>query len=202
VDEKEVLMDEFINEMQKIRSQIYTIRGIKVMLDRDLAGLYGVEVRALNQSVKRNRERFPSDFMLKLSKSEFEEISKSQNVIMKHGQNLKYLPYAFTEMGVAMLSSVLKSKIAVEINIRIMRAFVEIRQISASTPEYHTLADALKKIEYRMEVIEANYLVDTTLVSAKTTQLSNQVRRLSETLDLFQDTHIIIKKPDEGICEG
>ena len=91
-----------------IEKKILLIRGLKVMLDADLAELYAVEIRALNQAVKRNIERFPDDFMLKLSREEYDSL-RSQNVTLKRGEHRKYMPYAFTENGVAMLSSVLKS---------------------------------------------------------------------------------------------
>lgn len=105
------------------------------MLDTDLANLYGVEPRALNQAVKRNLERFPGDFMFRLTWEEMER-SRSQNVILNEaasrhsrGRNVKYLPYAFTEQGVAMLSSVLKSRRAAQVNVEIMRAFVRLRAL-------------------------------------------------------------------------
>jgi phage regulator Rha-like protein len=123
-------------ELTKIQSMIYEIREQKVMLDRDLAELYGVELRSLNQAVKRNIQRFPSDFMFQLTQAEYENLrsqfvissSKSQDITSKnrHGGR-RYLPYVFTEQGVAMLSTVLNSEIAIEININIMRAFVKMR---------------------------------------------------------------------------
>ena len=114
------------SELVRIQSLIYEIRGYKVMVDRDLAKLYGVETKVLNQAVKRNIKRFPEDFMFQLT---HEECLRSQIVTLntKQGHHLKYLPYAFTEQGVAMLSSVLRSDAAIEVNIRIMRAFVSIR---------------------------------------------------------------------------
>ena len=115
-----------MNEIEEIRSRIHTIRGKQVMLDKDLAELYGVETGALNRAVKRNIERFPSDFMFQLSKEEY-SILKCQIGISSWG-GARTLPYAFTEQGVAMLSGVLRSPIAVEVNIRIMRTFVAVRQ--------------------------------------------------------------------------
>ena len=114
------------SELVRIQSLIYEIRGYKVMVDRDLAKLYGVETKVLNQAVKRNIKRFPEDFMFQLT---HEECLRSQIVTLntKQGHHLKYLPYAFTEQGVAMLSSVLRSDAAIEVNIRIMRVFVSIR---------------------------------------------------------------------------
>lgn len=121
-------------ELSVIQSLIYEIRGLKVMLDRDLAGMYGVETRILIQSVKRNIERFPNDFMFQLTKKEFEHW-KSQIVMSKSDKmGLRRAPYAFTELGVAMLSSVLHSKTAIEINISIMRAFVFVRNVLANPP--------------------------------------------------------------------
>lgn len=106
-------------DLQIIQSKIYEIRGCRVMLDSDLAALYQVETKALKQAVKRNIERFPDDFMFELTKEEVECL-RSQIVTLneKQGQHLKYMPYAFTEQGVAMLSSVLRSQTAIEVNIR------------------------------------------------------------------------------------
>jgi len=113
--------------VERIQNSIYLIRKQKVMLDKDLAALYGVETKALIQAVKRNIERFPSDFMYQLTDKEF-AILRSQIVTSSWGGR-RYNPYVFTEQGVAMLSSVLKSKRAVEVNIAIMRTFVKLRQI-------------------------------------------------------------------------
>ena len=110
-----------------IQRRIMPVRGVQVMLDRDLAALYGVETRALNQAVRRNIGRFPEDFMFQLSK---EDCLRSQIVTLNEarGKHLKYLPYAFTENGIAMLSSVLRSETAIDVNIRIMRAFTALRR--------------------------------------------------------------------------
>ncbi len=133
--------------IDNIESLIKVIRGQQVMLDKDLATLYGVETRTLNQAVKRNIQRFPDDFRFQLT---MEECSKSQFVILNagRGQNIKKLPYAFTEQGVAMLSGVLRSQTAIDVNIRIMRAFVSMRHFMVNnasvfsrleTIEYHQL---------------------------------------------------------------
>jgi len=110
-----------------IKNKIHTIRGVQVMLDSHLAELYGVEVKALNQAVKRNKERFPESFMFQISKDEL-QVLRSQNVTSSHGGR-RYNPYVFTEQGVSMLSAILKSKTAVEISIKIINAFVEMRQL-------------------------------------------------------------------------
>ena len=144
-----------------IESKILTIRNQQVMIDRDLAELYGVETKALNQAVKRNIERFPDDFMFQLTKEEAgdwksqimnsnDDISRSQIVTLKkdedrRGQNIKYLPYAFTEQGVAMLSSVLKSQTAVEVNIQIMRAFVAMRHFFQNNAQVFAEINTIKK---------------------------------------------------------
>lgn len=114
------------------------------MLDSDLAELYGVPTKALNQAVRRNRERFPEDFMFELTWEETQECSRSQSVTLNRGQNPKYRPYAFTEQGVAMLSGVLRSKRAVLANIAIMRAFVRLRGILAEHKELARKLDALE----------------------------------------------------------
>jgi len=133
--------------LERIGSAIRLVRGQKVLLDNDLARLYGVETRGLNQAVKRNAERFPEDFMFQLSPDEAEAWlrSRSQFVILKRGENLKYRPYAFTEQGVAMLSSVLHSDRAVRVNIEIMRAFVQLRQMLASNAELARKLETLEK---------------------------------------------------------
>jgi ORF6N domain len=145
--------------LERIESRIFLLRGQKVMLSTDLAELYDVEPRVLVQAVKRNIERFPEDFMFQLSWGEVSLLksqsvilkasaspeSRSQTVILKRGQNIKYAPYAFTEQGVAMLSSVLRSKRAVLVNIEIMRAFVRLRQILASRADLARKLAALEK---------------------------------------------------------
>ena len=134
-----------------IQSLILTVRGAPVLLDRDLATLYGVPTKALNQAVKRNAERFPPDFMFQLTR---EECSRSQIVTMNagRGSNLKYLPYAFTENGVAMLSGVLRSSTAVEVNIRIMRAFVAMRRFLVANAEVFR---RIETVEHRQTATDA-----------------------------------------------
>lgn len=142
--------------MERIERAIILVRGEKVMLDSDLARLYQVETRALNQAVKRNANRFPADFMFQLSPEEAAAVlvSRSQSVILKRGENIKYRPYAFTEQGVAMLSSVLHSDRAVQVNIEIMRAFVKLRQMLASNAELARKLDTMeKKYEAQFKVV-------------------------------------------------
>ena len=130
-------------EVINIQPMIRIIRERQVMLDSDLSALYGVETRRLNEQVKRNMERFPDDFMFQLNKDELDNLM-SQNATSSWGGTRK-LPYAFTEQGIAMLSSVLKSKTAVEVNIRIMRAFISMRRFIATNAQ---LFERLETIEY------------------------------------------------------
>lgn len=127
---------------------IVVIRGQKVMLDLHLAALYGVSTRALKQAVRRNRDRFPEDFMIELTWSEVEAFSRSQSVILKRGGNSKFLPYAFTELGVAMLSSVLRSPKAIAANIEVMRAFVRIRRLLGT---HRALARRIRELEKKYD---------------------------------------------------
>src|SRR3990172_6413578 len=113
---------------ERIVRAIHAIRGEKVMIDKDLASLYGVETRALVQAVKRNRARFPGDLMFQLTPAEFDSL-RSQTVISNGRGGRRTPPYAFTEQGVAMLSSVLRSKRAIQVNVEIMRAFVRMREM-------------------------------------------------------------------------
>ena len=159
-----------------IESLIHVIRGQQVMLDSDLARLYGVETRVLNQAVKRNNERFPEDFMFQLTEEDSQNL-KSQNVMSSWGGNRK-APYAFTENGVAMLSSVLRSKTAIEVNIRIMRAFTSMRSFLISN------AHMFK----RLETIEHTYL----LVNR---HLSEHDRKFEEVLTRLDDKD---SEPIEG----
>ena len=130
---------------QQIEGCIFLIRGQKVMLDSDLADLYGVETKALKRAVRRNRARFPEDFMFPLTNQEFIRL-RCQNGTSKTGRGgSRYLPYAFTEQGVAMLSGVLTSPRAIKVNVEIMRAFVRLRKILASHAELARKLEALEK---------------------------------------------------------
>jgi hypothetical protein len=133
-----------------IESRILLIRGHTVLLDADLAELYGVPTKVFNQAVKRNRLRFPEDFMFRLTLEEGRSVEslRSQNVTLKQGQHRKYAPYVFTEQGVAMLSSVLNSERAILVNIAIIRTFVRLRQMLATHEE---LARQLEDLRWRQE---------------------------------------------------
>jgi hypothetical protein len=130
--------------VERIEQRIFALRGHRVMLSPHLAELYAVEPRALVQAVKRNLERFPEDFMLQLTRREFDNL-KSQIVISSWGGSRRAIPYAFTEQGVAMLSSVLRSKRAVRVNVEIIRAFVRLRRLLASHTDLARRLDELEK---------------------------------------------------------
>ncbi|MBL0142919.1 MAG: ORF6N domain-containing protein [Betaproteobacteria bacterium] len=132
---------------ENVASLILFLRGEKVLLSEHLAALYAVPVKALNQAVKRNIERFPEDFMFQLTTGEANAIlrSRSQSVTLKRGRNVKYLPYAFTEQGIAMLSSVLRSPNAAEVNIAIMRTFVQLRRLMDSNRDLARKIEAMER---------------------------------------------------------
>ena len=172
-----------IQSVEQIESLILTIRGKQVMLDRDLAQLYGVETKRLNQQVQRNIERFPEDFMFRLTKEEFDGLRsqfatsnaylsdlKSQIVISNKRGGQRYLPYAFTENGIAMLSGVLRSPMAIATNIHIMRAFNAMRHFIGSQAQ----------VFQRLEVVERNQLALTTQVAENNKKLEEVFRRLDD----------------------
>lgn len=144
-------------QLEVIQNKIFEIRGCKVMLDFDLALMYGVETKVLKQSIRRNINRFPEDFMFELNELEFKSL-RSQIVTSNKGGS-RYMPFAFTEQGIAMLSSVLNSEKAIEVNIAIIRAFVTFRQFSLT---YNELKTKITEIEEKFpEIYKAlNFLID------------------------------------------
>ena len=147
-------------DLQLIQSKIYEIRGQRVMLDFDLAQMYGTETKVLKQAVKRNIKRFPTDFMFQLTKEEFDQLKTNlifQNGISNWGGTRK-LPYAFTEQGLAMLSGILSSDTAIQVNINIMRAFVAVRRLISNPPvdKNAELREEMKKLKDYMEEIFAD----------------------------------------------
>jgi hypothetical protein len=140
---------------ENIKTKIYTIRGFQVMLDSDLAELYEADTKVFNQAVKRNEERFPDDFMFQLSSEEFEnlrsQIVTSSSISTKHGGR-RYLPYVFTEQGVSMLSAVLKSKIAVDTSLKIIRTFVSLRKNMIQNGSLFNRLDQIEKRQISYEI--------------------------------------------------
>jgi ORF6N domain len=157
--------------LDRIADAIVIVRGHKILLDEDLAALYGVEIKALSQAVKRNAAPFPDDFMLQLTAPEWRAL-RSQFVTLKagRGQHRKYLPYAFTEQGVAMLSSVLRSPQAIAVNIQIMRAFVQLRELLNSNKE---LARQFAQLEARLNKKLADHDQAITAILSAIRQLMN-----------------------------
>ena len=143
-------------KLAPIESLIVVIRDQRVILAADLAQIYGVQTRGLNQAIKRNFEKFPDDFMFRLTRRDAEEISRSrsQSVIMKRGQNIKYLPYAFTEYGAIMAANVLNSPRAVQMSVFVVRAFVRLRQMIASHKDLtRRLGEMEKKYDMQFKVV-------------------------------------------------
>ncbi|MCH5318294.1 MAG: ORF6N domain-containing protein [Paramuribaculum sp.] len=182
-----------MNDLDKINTLIYEIRGQRVMLDRDLASLYGVETSQLKRAVRRNIKRFEGDdFMFELTK---DEISRCQIGTLNEGRgnNFKYMPFAFTELGVAMLSSVLRSETAIEINRAIMRAFVEIRRMLTESK-----TDRLSSIEVRIEKLETymeEVLMDQNDINEETRL---QLELINESLAELQSQKPSPKRPKIG----
>lgn len=183
-----------MEQLQIIQNKIYEIRGVKVMLDFDLAELYGIETRVLKQAVRRNPKRFEGeDFMFELTK---EELSRSQIVTLNKGRggNFKYMPFAFTELGVAMLSSVLNSDTAIEVNRGIMRAFVAVRQMLLTPPvdAVAELQSEVKGLKAYIEEVFADYndINDDTRI---------QLELINQTLaELQSRKKLEARKPIEG----
>lgn len=188
-------------EIQVIQNKIYEIRGVRVMLDFDLAQIYQVETKALKQAVRRNIERFPDDFMFELSSEEYNLLKdslRSQIVTLEidgRGKYPKYPPFAFAETGVAMLSSVLRSEIAIRANISIMRAFVAIRNYIATTStvtaELAEIRAKLKLLEHNDEILKRND--EDTLEAVN--DLSEDMRKEIDTI--YQAIAALSVKPSE-----
>jgi hypothetical protein len=142
-------------ELQLIQNKIYELRSLRVMLDFDLALLYGVENRRLKEQVKRNKERFPGDFMFQLTKAEWLEVIANCDNLPENAKFSPATPFAFTQEGVAMLSGVLRSPLAVEVNINIMRAFVVIRQyVLVSSNTAKELEEIKKQMQYLFKNVD------------------------------------------------
>ena len=157
-----------MDNLVQIQNLIYEVRGLKVMLDSDLANLYQVQTKVLNQAVKRNLKRFPDDFMFQLTKDEFLNL-KSQFVTSSWG-GVRKLPFVFTEQGVAMLSGLLNSDIAIAVNIQIMRAFVQIRKLSV---EHKDLQDQI----YELKQYFLQYAKDN----------NKEIDKINEAINLLMD---------------
>jgi hypothetical protein len=166
-------------DLQLIQEKIYTIRERRVMLDHDLAVLYGVDTKRLKEAVRRNIERFPDDFMYALTKTEYDSLRSQFATLnkMRRGEHIKYYPFAFTEQGIAMLSGVLHSEKAIQMNILIMRAFIVLRQVAL---QYQELASRVLEISGTVsehgEQLELIHLAIEKLLNEKAVQVSWEER--------------------------
>ena len=155
---------------QKILSRIYVVRGEKVMLDRDLAELYGIETKVLKQAVKRNMERFPKDFMFEMTANEFKKWRENTDLSASDKQGLRYAPFCFTEQGVTMLSCILNSKTAIEVNLRVVRVFVKMREYALTHKEIlMQLAKLEKEVKGNSKDIENIFMVLKELIEKHST---------------------------------
>ncbi len=165
-------LQELVTE-QKILSRIYVIRGEKVMLDRDLAVLYGIETRVLKQAVKRNIRRFPKDFMFEMTAGEFAKWREAAELSPEDRQGLRYAPFCFSEQGVTMLSCVLNSQTAIDVNIRIIRVFVKMREYALTHKEILIqLARLEKEVKGNSQDIENIFIVLKELIEKQRTNPS------------------------------
>lgn len=183
-----------------IKSSIYEVRGQRVMLDSDLAELYEVEVSQLKRQVRRNIDRFPEDFMFELTREEYDSL-RCQNGTIKsgRGQHSKYLPFAFTEEGVAMLSGMLKSKTAMQVNINIMRAFVAIRHAVASMQlsdlRYEQLSHKVDQLNAYVEEILHDQSDINQIQEQTNNEIAVQIEAINEALDQLRDIKVEPRTP-------
>ena len=201
------------NQIQIIESKIFTIRGQQVMLDRDLAELYQVTTKRLNEQVKRNIDRFPKKFMFQLTKEEF-EILKSQFATSSWG-GVRKLPFVFTEHGCLQASNVLNSTIAKKMSVFIIDAFVTMKNQIQSNPNYELLNERLKRLEAEtklfnakaetihaeMRALKSDHKIDLNVQNMEINDLNEKMTELLTEFNKFRDSSIIIKK-DDGIGKG
>ena len=188
----ELVVDEK-NQVEAIKESIYDVRGQKVMLDFELAELYEVEVGQLKRQVRRNIDRFPKDFMFELTKDEYSSL-RCQNGIIKagRGQHSKYLPFAFTEEGVAMLSGILRSKTAIQVNINIMRAFVAIRHavsaLQLADLRYEQLSHKVDQLNNYIEEILHDQNDVNQMQEQTNNEIAIQIEAINDALDQLRAT--------------
>ena len=187
-------------QIDTIKSSIYEVRGQRVMLDSDLAELYEVEVSQLKRQVRRNIDRFPEDFMFELTREEYDSLRCQTGTIKSgRGQHSKYLPFAFTEEGVAMLSGMLKSKTAVQVNINIMRAFVAIRHAVASMQlsdlRYEQLSHKVDQLNAYVEEILHDQNDINQIQEQTNNEIAVQIEAINEALDQLRDIKVEPRTP-------
>ena len=189
-------MDKLITPLQNIETKIYTIRGVQVMIDEDLAKLYQVETRVFNQAVKRNIKRFPQRFRFQLNSEEYENL-KSQNATssIKHG-GTRYLPYVFTEQGVSMLSAILKSDIAIDVSIKIIESFVSMRKIINSNT---LMFERFERVEQRLFLHDENFNILFKALEDKSLIPSQGIFYNGQTFDAYKFINDLIKSAKTDI---
>jgi len=188
-------MDKLIINEESIQTHIYMIRNKQVMLDKDLAELYGVETKVFNQAVKRNIKRFPESFRFQLTKIELENL-RSQIVTFKENLNTKYLPYAFTEQGVSMLSAVLKSDIAIDISIKIIESFVSMRKLITSNS---LMFERFERIEQKLTLHDENFDKVFSAIEDKSIKPKQGIFYDGQTFDAYVFVADIIKRAKTSI---
>lgn len=174
------MMNSSIVPIERIEKKIFLIRNQKIMLDSDIAKPYGTETKILNKAVSRNQDRFPKDFMFQLTSEEWSSLKFHSGTSKKGRGERRFLPYAFTEQGIAMLSSVLNSKRAIQINIQIMRAFVKLREILSTHKE---LAQKLKKLELKIDSHDQQIQTIFEVINQLLTTRKKPIRKIGFTIE-------------------
>jgi hypothetical protein len=194
------LSSSLVEVEKKVTEMIFTFRNEKVMVDRDLAQLYGVETKRFNEKIKRNSSRFEG-YIFQLNNDEKGQLVADCDRFktLKHSSSN---PYVFNEHGVLMVASVLNSPVAIEINRKIIKVFVELRKSISESPDYALLKAQIRRIESEQETIKITQKIDNKLVSDKVHKLSQEVHKMCKILDEFQDNNLIIKRPEEGPLNG
>jgi hypothetical protein len=188
-------MNKLIVDEESIKNKIHTIRGMQVILDRDLAKLYQVETKVFNQAVKRNIKRFPDSFRFQLTKQELQNL-RSQIVTFKEDLNTKYLPYAFTEQGISMLSAILKSDIAIEISIKIIKSFVNMRKIILSNT---LIFERFERIEKILNIHDENFKKIFNAIEDKSIKPSQGIFYDGQIWDAYKFVNELIKSAKKSI---
>jgi hypothetical protein len=188
-------MNKLIVDEESIKNKIHTIRGMQVILDRDLAKLYQVETKVFNQAVKRNIKRFPDSFRFQLTKQELQNL-RSQIVTFKEDLNTKYLPYAFTEQGISMLSAILKSDIAIEISIKIIKSFVNMRKIILSNT---LIFERFERIEKILNIHDENFKKIFNAIEDKSIKPSQGIFYDGQIWDAYKFVNELIKSAKNSI---
>lgn len=174
------MMNSSIVPIERIEKKIFLIRNQKIMLNSDIAKPYGTETKILNKAVSRNQDRFPKDFMFQLTSEEWSSLKFHSGTSKKGRGGRRFLPYAFTEQGIAMLSSVLNSKRAIQINIQIMRAFVKLREILSTHKE---LAQKLKKLELKIDSHDQQIQTIFEVINQLLTTRKKPIRKIGFTIE-------------------